>query len=172
MDRMAPPWPVSWFAVQTRTRYERKVSSEIQENGVEVFLPLLSCTHQWSDRRRLVEVPLFPSYVFVRIMAAQRERIIVLRTNGVTGFVGARGVGTPIPDSEIEAVQEMLKHRIPFQMCHFLKTGQRVRIRGGCLDGIRGILTAINGDYSLIVSIDLLQRSIAMRLTGFQIEPD
>ena len=169
---MASPWPLSWFAVQTRPRYERKVSSELQENGVQVFLPFLSSTHQWSDRQRLVEVPLFPSYVFVRIVAAQRARIAVLRTHGVNGFVGARGVGTPIPDSEIGAVQEMLKHRIPFQIYPFLKTGQRVRVRGGCFDGIRGILTAINGDYSLVVSIELLQRSIAMRITGFQIEPD
>jgi transcription antitermination factor NusG len=109
--------------------------------------------------------------VFVNIVPAQNSRVAVLRTHGVYGFVGDRGVGTPIPESEISAVQEMLNHRIPFQMYPFLKTGQRVRIRGGCLDGIQGILTAINGDHTLVVSVGLLQRSIAMRLAGYQVEP-
>jgi transcription antitermination factor NusG len=161
-----------WFAVQTRPRYEKKVALELQEKGIQAFLPLYSVKHQWSDRKRLVSLPLFPEYTFVHIAGDQDVRVAVLRTNGVYRFVGACGFGTPIPDEEIAAVREMLEHRIPFQLHPFLKTGQRVRIRGGCLDGIRGILTAINGDYSLVVSVELLQRSIAMRLTGYQIEPD
>lgn len=172
VDRMTAPWLLTWFAIQTQPRYEKKVTAELQEKGIQVFLPLLASTHQWSDRQRVVEVPLFPSYVFVRIVPWQERRIAVLRTHGVNGFVGVRGVGTPIPDTEVAAVQEMLKHRIPLQLYPFLQTGQRVRIRGGCLEGIRGILTAINGDYSLVVSVELIQRSIAMRLTGYQIEPD
>ena len=169
---MTSPWPLAWFAVQTRFRYEKKVARELQEKGVQIFLPLLSSKHEWSDRQRLVEVPLFPSYVFVRIAATQGTRIQVLRTNGVNGFLGARGVGTPIPDEEVAAVRGMLEHGVPFQLHPFLKTGQRVRIRGGCLDGIRGILTAIQGEHTFVVSVELIQRSIAMRLTGYQIEPD
>jgi transcription antitermination factor NusG len=170
--RRAAPWPQSWFAVQTRLRYEKKVARELQEKGVQVFLPLLSSTHEWSDRRRRVEAPLFPSYLFVRIVAALGARIDVLRTNGVNGFLGARGVGTPIPDEQIAAVRAMLEYRVPFQLHPFLKTGQRVRIRGGCLDGMRGILTGIQGEHSFVVSVELIQRSIAMRLTGYQVEPD
>ena len=162
----------SWFAVQTRPRYEKKVALGLQEKGIQGYLPLHSVKHQWSDRKRLVSLPLFPGYTFVRIAADQDVRVAVLRINGVHSFVGAGGLGTSIPDSEINSVQELLKHRIPFQMYPFLKTGQHVHIRGGCLDGVRGILTAINGDHSLVVSVELLQRSIAMRLTGYQVEPD
>jgi transcription antitermination factor NusG len=166
------PDQASWFAVQTRPRYEKQVTAELEEKGIKTFLPLCSARHQWSDRQRIVELPLFPSYVFVRIAAVQETRIAVLRTHGVNSFVGARGMGTPIPDGELAAVQEILEHRIPFQMYPFLRIGQRVCIRGGCLNGIRGILTAINGDYSLVVSVELIQRSVAVRLSGYQVEPD
>jgi transcription antitermination factor NusG len=169
---MISPWPLAWFAVQTRFRYEKRVARELQEKGVQVFLPLFSSRHQWSDRQRLVEVPLFPSYVFVRVPATQGTRIQILRTNGVNGFLGARGVGTPIPDEEVAAVRAMLAHRVPFRLHPFLRTGQRVRIRGGCLDGIRGILTAIKGEDNFVVSVELIQRSIALRLTGYQLESD
>ena len=92
----------SWFAVQTRPRYERKVNGELQEKGLQTFLPLHSEVHQWSDRKRIVEMPLFPGYIFVRVTSSADDRVRVLRTNGVINFVGARNMGAPIPDSEIE----------------------------------------------------------------------
>ncbi len=159
-----------WFAVQTRPRYEKKVASELQEKGIRAFLPLSSAKHQWSDRQRLVQLPLFPSYVFVRIAYTMDVRVSVLRTNGVNSFVGVRGMATAIPDGEIEAVKTVLENRVPFEPYSFLRIGQRVRIRGGSLDGVEGVLTAINGDQSLIVSVELIQRSIAIRMTGYNVE--
>ncbi len=161
----------SWFAVQTRPRYEKKVAAELQEKEIKVFLPLCTEMHQWSDRRRLVQTTVFPGYVFVRIPAALNARVSVLRTNGVIGFVGVRGMGTAIPDDEIEAVQTLLEHRIPFEPYPYLRVGQRVCIRGGSLDGIKGFLTAVNRDESLVISVELIQRSIAMRIKGYQVEP-
>lgn len=163
--------PSAWFAVHTRTRFEKRVDSDLREKGIETFLPLYSAKHQWSDRQRLVHQPLFPAYVFVRIAATQDMRVAVLRTIGITGFVGVRGIGTPIPDNEIQAVQRVLEQRVPFELYPFLKVGQRVRVRGGCLDGIEGIVTAINGDENLIVSVQLIQRAIALRISGYPIEP-
>ena len=92
----------AWFAIQTRPRYEKKVAVELHEKGIKTFLPLCSAVHKWSDRRRLVHLPLFPGYVFVRIAPAPAERVAVLRTNGVGNFVGVRNMGLPIPDEEIE----------------------------------------------------------------------
>jgi transcription antitermination factor NusG len=161
----------SWFAVHTRVRFERAVASELREKGIETFVPLLPARHKWSDRQRLVHEPLFPAYVFVRITPSQDKRIAVLRTIGVTNFVGVRGVGTPIPDAEIQAVHTVLEQCVPFQLYPFLNVGKRVRIRGGCLDGIEGILTAISGNESMVISVQLIQRSIAMRITGYQVEP-
>lgn len=160
-----------WFALQTRPRFEKKVALELREKGLESFLPVHTVKHQWSDRKQSVSLPLFPGYTFVRIEADQDVRVAVLRTNGVSNFVGARGIGTPIPDDEIEAVQALLKQQIPFKLYPYLKVGQTVRIRGGSLNGVKGTLTKINGDQSLIISVELIQRSIAMRVTGFEIEP-
>jgi transcription antitermination factor NusG len=162
---------LNWFAVHTRARFEKKIVFGFKEKGIETFLPLLSTKHRWSDRNSIVHVPLFPGYVFVRISAIQNIRIAVLRTMGVSNFVGEGGVGTPIPDCEIQAIQTLLDQDAPFQLYPFLTVGRRVRIRGGCLDGIEGILTAINGNDSLVVSVQLIQRSIAVRLTGYHVEP-
>ena len=103
----------AWFAVQTRPRHEKKVSAELLEKGVTAFLPLVSITRQWSDRSRVVELPLFPQYVFVRIAQTLHTRVSVLRTNGVTNFVGTRGIGVPIPDDQMEHVQTVVTRRIP-----------------------------------------------------------
>jgi transcription antitermination factor NusG len=160
----------SWFAVQTRPRYERKVHSELQEKSIQTFLPLHSETHQWSDRRRVVEMPLFPGYIFVKVTASADDRVRVLRTNGVVSFVGARNIGVAIPDSEIESVQSIVKSGLPYKAHPHLHVGQRVYVRGGCLDGVAGVLTAVNGNRGLIVSVNLIQRSIAMRIEGFKVE--
>lgn len=168
---MLGPEVWAWFAVHTLTRYEKRAGNELQEKGVETFVPLLSVKHKWSDRQRLVHEPLFPGYVFVRILPKQSTRVAVLQTLGVTGFVGARGIGTPIPDVEIQTIQTVFERNAPFQLLPYVNIGQRLRIRGGFLDGIEGTLIAINGEQSLVVSVQLIQRSIALRLEGFQIEP-
>jgi transcription antitermination factor NusG len=160
----------SWFAIQTRPRYEKKVSAELQEKRVEAFLPLYSARHQWSDRRRLVQMPLFPGYIFVRIAQSLNARVSVLQTNGVISFVGVRNMGIPIPDCEIDAVRKVIEVGVKFEPYPHLQLGQRVCVRGGCLDGVTGVLTAINGDRSLVVSVNLIQRSIAMRIEGYEIE--
>jgi transcription antitermination factor NusG len=161
----------AWFAVQTRPRHEKKVSAELQEKGVSAFLPLVSSKRQWSDRSRVVEMPLFPQYVFVRIAQTLHTRVSVLRTNGVTNFVGTRGIGVPIPEEQIERVQTVVARGIPATPHAFLNVGRRIRIRGGALDGLQGILTAVNGDQTLVVSVELIQRSIAIRIAGFSVEP-
>jgi transcription antitermination factor NusG len=161
----------AWFAVQTRPRHEKKVSAELREKCVSAFLPLVSATRQWSDRRRVVEMPLFPHYVFVRIAQTLNNRVSVLRTNGVTNFVGARGIGIPIPDDQIERVQTVVAQGVPVAPHVFLNIGKRIRIQGGVLDGLQGILTAVNGDQTLVVSVELIQRSLAIRIAGYKVEP-
>jgi transcriptional antiterminator NusG len=161
----------SWYAVQTMPRHEKKVSGELESKQIQSFLPAISEVRQWSDRKRMIGSPLFPGYVFVRIAAQSGARIAVLRTNGVVGFVGVRGAGTPIPESEITAIRAVLARQVPFRAHPFLNLGQRVRIRGGALDGIEGILDAVKGDQSLVISVELIQRSLAVRIAGYQVEP-
>jgi transcription antitermination factor NusG len=161
---------LSWFAVQTKPRFEKKAAAELQEKGISAFLPLRSEKRQWSDRRRVVELPMFPQYVFVRVAQSLNTRVLVLRTSGITNFVGMRGMGISIPDEQIESVRTVLAYGIPVSPRLFTNVGKRIRIRGGALDGLQGILTAVNGDQSLVVSVELIQRSLAIRITGFAIE--
>lgn len=162
--------PMYWFAVQTWPRYEKKVFTELNKRAIDVFLPLKASVHQWSDRRRLLQLPLFPNYVFVRIPDRIDRRVSVLRTNGVTRFVGLRGVGTPIPESEIDSVRTVLHRGLDCQNHPFLEVGDRVRIRGGGFDGVEGVLVGKNEDLSLVISINIIQRSLAIRIAGYRVE--
>jgi transcription antitermination factor NusG len=167
---VSPQEPM-WYAVQTLPRHEKKVAGELRRKGIESFLPLFPEKHQWSDRERVVDVPLFPQYVFVRIMVEPTARIAVLRTSGVNSFVGARGLGVTIPESEIAAVQSVIEHRLCPSPCSFVEVGKRVRIRGGSLDGVQGILLGLKGDETLVISVELIQRSLTISVKGFRVEP-
>jgi transcription termination/antitermination protein NusG len=162
---------LSWFAIQTWPRYEKKVAERLQDKGIKVFLPLFTERHQWRDRRALVHTPLFPHYVFVRIGETPSLRVPILRTSGVIKFVGGRSSAVPIPDRQIESIQIVMSNGLPFRPHPFLDLGRRVRIRGGSLDGIEGILVARNDDQSLLVSVQIIQRSLAIRVTGYHVEP-
>ena len=160
-----------WFAVQTRPRHEKKVNVDLGEKGVQSFLPLHREKKRWSDRQQWVETPLFSHYVFVRIPISVESRARVLQTNGVVQFVGAPGRGTPIPDEQISALQTIVSQRVSIAAHEYLRVGQRVRICGGALDGIEGMLNAIQNDRTLVVSVDLIQKSVAIRLDGFEVVP-
>ena len=160
-----------WYAVQTRARHEKVVAERLQEQGLTAFLPLIATVHRWSDRQKKVELPLFSCYVFVRMFLENNEqRLRVYRANGVFGIVGVRGEGTPIPDEQIQAVRTLISEKLPWSFHPFLKIGQRVRIRGGSMDGVEGDLVARNGDRTLVVSIDAIQRSLAVRIEGYDVE--
>jgi transcription antitermination factor NusG len=166
----APAVETVWYALQTKPRHEKKVALDLEEKDVAVFLPMYKAVHHWSDRKREVQLPLFPNYLFVRIPESRRERSLVLRTAGVLSFVGTRGTGSCVPDEEIEAVRRILAEKLPFTHYPFVNVGRKVRIRGGSLDGVSGILAAVNNDLSLIVTVACVQRSIAIRIDGYGVE--
>src|SRR3984957_1137113 len=159
-----------WYAIHTKPRHEKWIAGQLQEKSVFTFLPLLQQIHQWSDRRTKVDVPMFSCYAFVRIVQSAEERLKVLRTPGVLGFVGSEREGTPIPSEQIENLRIALRAKIPCPGHPYLRIGQRVRVRGGSLNGIQGILLSQGKDQSLIVSVELLQRSIAIRVEGYEVE--
>lgn len=164
------PDDLSWYAVYTKARHEKRVAAQFTEKCLCGFLPLLRQVHKWSDRQGKVEVPMFSCYAFVRIAQTPEERLKVLRTPGVLGFVGSERQGTPIPDEQIESLQTALRHRIPFFPHPFIREGRRVRIRGGSLDGVEGIVVRQGSDQRLVVSVELLHRSVAIRFEGYEVE--
>ena len=161
----------AWFAIQTRPKHEKSVAAGLEMKGITSFVPLYSVRKRWSDRYQTVELPVFANYVFASVPGGQGARVAVLRTQGVVRFIGARGIGTPIPAQEIEAVQSIVRNRIACSPYPFLNVGQTVRVCGGSLDGVKGILLAKNGDHSLVVSIEMIQRSLAIRVEGYRLEP-
>ena len=161
---------VNWYAIHTYPRHEKKVATELTQRGVETYLPLVSKLNQWSDRRKLVELPLFPCYTFVRVESTAEARVRVLRVNGVIGLVGASGHGAPIPDNQIEDVRILLKNKIAFDPYPFLKIGQRVRVRGGSLDGLEGILIDRVRNRRLVISVESIERSLSISIEGLEVE--
>jgi transcription antitermination factor NusG len=160
----------SWYAIQTRVRFEKKVAVQLQAKGIETFLPSMKQVHRWSDRRQVIELPLFPGYGFVRIAAVPDHRLRVLQTVGLTGFVTMNGTPIPVPEKQIEDVQLLLSNNLACRAYPFIKVGQRVRIRGGGLDGVEGMLVSENKDHSLVISIESIQRSLAIRIEGYDVE--
>ncbi|MBI3475550.1 MAG: UpxY family transcription antiterminator [Acidobacteria bacterium] len=160
-----------WYALHTRARHERVVEHRLREEGMETFLPTIRETHRWSDRKKVVDVPLFSCYVFVRCTLNADDRTRVHRVDSVLGFVGTRGSGVPIPDEQIENVRAVLSQTTPCRTHPFLKVGQRVRVCGGAMDGVEGVFLSENGDHSLVISVDVIQRSLAVRIDGYQVKP-
>lgn len=161
----------NWYALHTRPRHEKVVTQRLAERGVTTFLPVITEVRRWSDRKKSVELPLFSCYVFARFVPQRAERLQVLRVDGVLGLVGARGEGASIPESEISAVRALMEHSLPWSEHPFLEIGQRVRIRSGALDGMEGILVGRSGERSLVISVNAIQRSLSVKVEGYEVEP-
>jgi len=159
-----------WYALQTRPRHEKVVKYSLESAGIETFLPVCPQVRSWSDRRKVVEFPLFPGYIFARTAWSLQARVRVFQTNGVVAFVGPRKEATPIPDQQIDAVRSLIAAQAQLRPHPYLTVGQRVRIRSGALQGLEGILVRVAGDHSLVVSVDLIHRSVAFRLDGYELE--
>jgi transcription antitermination factor NusG len=163
--------PENWYALLTHARHEKAVVQRLEERGVKTFLPLVTEVHRWSDRKKSVQMPLFRCYVFAKFVPNRDERLRVLRVEGVCTLIGAHGEGAPIPEEQIEAVRQVVDAALPWSSHPFLKIGQRVRILSGALNGMEGILISRNGDRTLVISVDAIQRSLAVRVEGYEVEP-
>jgi transcription antitermination factor NusG len=161
--------PLEWFAVRTRPRHEKVVTEQLETSGMEAFLPVCQQVRNWSDRRKVVEFPLFPGYVFVRTSQAAQARVQVFQARGVLGFVGPNNHPAAIPAQQIEAIRSLTQAQARCYPHPYLTIGQRVRIQNGALQGLEGILIRVASDHSLIVSVDLIQRSVSIRLEGYEV---
>jgi len=171
METPPPSDELRWYALRTRSRHEKTATQQLETRGIETFLPSVMRVHRWSDRKKQVEVPLFSGYTFARVVYSSNEqRLRVLQTHGVVGFVGVQRTGIPIPDSQIEDLRTLLSNAVPVKEHSFLRVGQRVRLRGGALDGVQGILVSHHGERSLVISLDPIERSLSIRVEGYEVE--
>jgi transcription termination/antitermination protein NusG len=158
-----------WYAVSTRSRQEKTAASAIEHLGIQAFVPLVTEVRRWSDRKKAITVPLFPSYFFVRIPVSRDWQVRVLKTPGVVGLVGGPAGPLAIPEKEIDDIRSVLSKKLDCSPYPFLNLGERVRIVGGALNGVEGTLVGRGPDAKLVISIELIQRSLAVSVYGFEV---
>lgn len=158
-----------WFAVYTTSRHEKRVARHLEQRQVEHFLPIYRTQHRWKDGSRvMLDLPLFPGYVFVRIQGS--DRVSVLEVPGVVSIIGTASHPSPLPDFEVEALRAGLDPRRA-EPHPLVTVGQQVRIKTGALAGIEGIVVRKKGGYRVVLTLDLLMQSIAIEVDGDDVEP-
>lgn len=173
----SPVWPslpaqyaeLHWYAAYTSANHEKRVADQLETREVEHFLPSYASVRRWKDRRVTLQLPLFPGYVFVRL--ALRNRLQVLQIPGVAKLVGFGTVPAPLPKDEIEALRTGLAKGLHAEPHPFLTVGQRVRVKQGPLAGLEGVLLRWKGNWRVVLSLELIQRSVAVDVDSSEIEP-
>jgi transcription antitermination factor NusG len=151
-----------WHALYTRHQHEKTVAQILADKGCDVFLPLVHASHQWRDRAKLLRLPLFPSYVFIR--GGFERQLQIFTTPGIINVVGWAGHPASIPQEQIEAVRRMIESQLPVEPHAFLQCGDRVVVEVGPLKGIEGVLTRKKNVCRLVVSVEMLGRSAAIEI--------
>ena len=166
IDRLEDP---CWYALHTRSRHEKVARDQLSAKGITNLLPLWRKRSVWKDRVKIIEEPLFRGYMFGYFPL--KQKIDVLQSIGVVRIVGLNGQPIPVPEEQINAVQTMVEKRMQYDPHPFLQEGMRVRVKHGILAGAEGVLTAKRQHYRLVISIDLIQQSVAVDIDSAAVEP-
>jgi len=158
-----------WRALTVRSRHEKLAAQGLRGRGLEEFLPLHAAKRIWSDRSKVIDMPLFPGYVFCRFADADRLRVVT--TPGVTSVVGFGGRDAAVQDHEIEDVRRMLASGLPVEPWPYIRAGHTVEIQAGPLSGLRGEVVREKGLWRLIVNVELLRRSVAAEIGREMVQP-
>ena len=158
-----------WYAAYTCANREKRVSDQLLVRRVEHFVPTYGSERRWKDRQVMLQLPLFPGYVFVRI--AMRDRFRVVQVPGVAWLVSFNGSPAPLPDEQIAALQSGLASGMKAEPYPFLPTGCRVRIKNGPLGGLTGILLRFQAKSRVVISVELLRQSVAVDVFDADLEP-
>jgi len=158
-----------WYAGYTASRHEKRVAEHFAQRGVEHFLPLYETIHRWNNGRHRVQLPLFPGYIFVHI--ALQERLRVLEVPGFVRLVGFNGLPHPLPEAEINKMKEALTKGVLAEPYPYLTVGTRVEIRNGPMQGMTGILLRRQNRCRVVISVDLIMRSMAVEVEAADVVP-
>jgi len=164
-----PVMEANWFALSVYPRHEKQVAQMCQAKGVRYLLPLYSSLRRWKNRRKRLDMVLFPGYVFVNISLEQRLRVLVLP--GAASFVTFQGRPAVVPDDEVRMLAIGVESGLSMQPHPYLKKGRRVRIRSGAMAGVEGILVRRKDQFRVVISIDLITRAVAAEVDEGDIEP-
>jgi len=172
MNRMTNEELALWYCIHTRSRHEEVVFQRLEDKRMQAFLPKLEVWSRRKDRRKKIQKALFPGYLFVHEILDPFHRLEILKTPGVTRILGNEKGPVPVPDPQIESIQNILNGKSAVSPFPYLREGQMVRVVEGPLKGCEGFLLKIKeGREKLIISVDLLQRSVAVEIDGASVEP-
>jgi transcription antitermination factor NusG len=159
----------AWFAVWTRSRHEQVVREQIQEKGIEAFLPTVTRWSRWKDRRKKVDWPLFPGYCFARFNPA--DRLSVLKCTGVVSIVSFNGDIAPIPEIEIDSLRRLVTSELQYDPCPLIKEGTMVEVVHGPLKGVVGRLLRKGAHARLILAVDLIGQAVSVEVDAADVKP-
>lgn len=162
-------WETSWWAVYTRHQHEKAVADMLTAKGFDVLLPLYDSVRRWKDRSKILSLPLFPCYVFVR--GGLNRRLQVVTTPGIHTILYHGERIALIPDEEIDAIRLAVKSPARVEPYPFLRCGEKVRVTRGSLEGVIGILIRKKSLYRLILSVEMLAQSVSVEINASDVEP-
>jgi len=160
-----------WYALYTRSRFEKRLLEELSGRSVEVFLPMREVLSRWKDRRKRVWFPLFPGYIFVHYIDTPENRFRVLNIPGAVRFVGNHGFSDPVPDEQIEAVRRFLESELALDPYPYMQVGRRVEVSAGPLKGIQGILIKKKGRFRFVIQVDLIRQAVSVEIDASDVRP-
>jgi transcriptional antiterminator NusG len=160
-----------WYALYTRSRFEKKLLGELSGRKVEVFLPMREVLSRWKDRKKRIWIPLFPGYIFVNHVDTPENRFRVLNVPGAVRFVGHEGHADPIPEEQIQHVRRFLESSIAIDPYPYIRVGTRVEVIAGPLKGIRGILVKKRGRFRFVLQVDLIRQAVSVEIDASDVRP-
>ena len=160
-----------WYALYTRSRFEKKLLLELSSRQVEVFLPMREILSRWKDRKKKVWFPLFPGYIFVNYVDTPENRYRVLNIPGAVHFVGVGGHPDPVPEEQILAIHRFLETSLSADPYPYIRVGTHVEVISGPLAGIRGMLVEKRGKFRFILQVDLIRQAISVEIDASDVRP-
>lgn len=158
-----------WYAVYTKSRHEKVAEANLRARGIATFLPLREVVSRWKDRRKIVNVPLFPSYVFVS--ACPPEIFKIMYTKGVLRVVGCNGTPVSVPGEQVEAIKMLTQSKLKYDPYPYLDKGREVMIKNGPLQGVVGKISEKRSKHTFVLSIDLIKRAVSVEINVLDLEP-
>ena|ERR1700740_3705887 len=159
----------NWYALYTCPRHEKSVAQQIEQRSISCFLPLYRSVRRWKDRRKTLELALFPGYVFVHL--ALQDRLRVLQLPSAVRLVSFNGLPAVLPDGEIDSLRQRLSHGVCMEPHPYLQAGRRVRVCGGPMQGLEGIIVRRKDRCRVVFSLELIMRSVAVEVDEIDLEP-
>jgi transcription termination/antitermination protein NusG len=160
-----------WYALYTRSRFEKKMLGELTDRRIEVFLPMREVLSRWKDRKKRIWMPLFPGYIFLNHIDTPENRFRILNMPGAVRFVGFEGHANAIPEEQILSVRKFLETNIAVDPYPYVQVGSRVEVIAGPLKGIRGLLVEKRGRFRFVIQVDLIRQAVSVEIDASDVRP-